>query len=64
MFKYVAITDGINHLTRPERMELQEADEVMAIAKLSDRNLLKPGPMVSTHTFIRSLVETIFYTFL
>ena len=49
MFKYVAITDGIERLSRPERMELQEADKVMAIAKLSDRNLLKPGPMVSTN---------------
>lgn len=47
MFKYTAITDGINKLTRSERMELQEADEVMAIAKLSDRNLLKPGLLVS-----------------
>lgn len=49
MFKYVALTDGIGRLTRQERMELQEADKVMAIAKLSDRNLLKPGPMVSDY---------------
>ena len=46
MFKHVALTSGIQNLSRQERMELQEADEIMAVAKLSDRNLLKPGPMV------------------
>ena len=45
MFKHVALTSGIQNLSRQERMELQ-ADEIMAVAKLSDRNLLKPGPMV------------------
>ena len=48
MFKLVAM-DNIENLSRQERMELKEADDVMNVAKLSDRNLIKPGPMVSSH---------------
>ena len=51
VFKYVA-SDDINRLSRQERMELKEADEIMMVAKLSDRNLIKPGPMVSDTEFL------------
>ena len=61
VFKYVA-ADDINRLSRQERMELMEADEIMMVAKLSDRNLIKPGPMVSNSEFLsqESLSETNF----
>ena len=46
MAKFVA-GDDLSALSEFEKMEIKQADEVFQIAKLSDRNLLKPGVMVS-----------------
>ena len=43
--KHVA-KDDYDSLSHREKLELKEADDILKVAKLSDRNLLKPGPMV------------------
>ena len=46
MLKFTSIADA-EGLTRQELREVTEADKVLEVAKLSNRNLIKPGPMVS-----------------
>ena len=53
MLKFVSITDA-DSLTRQELKDLEEADKAINFAKLSDRNLIKPGPIVS-HKRLRQL---------
>ena len=38
-------------LDEMETRDVKQADEVMKIAKCSDKNLLKPGPMVNKLTY-------------
>ena len=50
LIKHVA-GDDLNSISFNERRTLTQADEIFKVAKLSDKNLLKPGQMVITLHF-------------